>query len=59
MGESNVWNYRAPTEAMIVDLDGSRIYQGPCGIGLGHVGRIIPVARELRRRGAKVMLPHT
>jgi len=38
-----------------MDLDGSRIYMGPCGIGLGHVGRIIPVARELKRRGAEVM----
>jgi UDP:flavonoid glycosyltransferase YjiC (YdhE family) len=28
---------------------------GPCGIGLGHVGRSIPVARELKRRGAEVM----
>ena len=28
---------------------------GPCGIGLGHVGRTIPVAKELKRRGAEVM----
>ena len=40
---------------MPLDLDGSKIYLGPCGIGLGHVGRTIPVARELRRRGAEVM----
>ncbi|RLI33212.1 hypothetical protein DRO66_10535, partial [Candidatus Bathyarchaeota archaeon] len=38
-----------------MDLDGSRIYLGPCGIGLGHVGRTIPVAKELERRGAEVM----
>ena len=38
-----------------MELDGSRIYMGPCGIGLGHVGRSIPVARELKRRGAEVM----
>jgi len=38
-----------------LDFDGSRIYMGPCGIGLGHVGRSIPVARELKRRGAEVM----
>jgi len=36
-------------------MDGARIYFGPCGIGLGHVGRILPVARELRRRGAETM----
>jgi len=40
---------------MRLDFDGSRIYMGPCGIGLGHVGRSIPVARELKRRGAEVM----
>lgn len=40
---------------MPLDLDGSRIYMGPCGIGLGHVGRTIPVARELKRLGAEVM----
>ena len=40
---------------MPLDLNGSRIYMGPCGIGLGHVGRSIPVARELKRRGAEVM----
>jgi UDP:flavonoid glycosyltransferase YjiC (YdhE family) len=38
-----------------LDFDGSRVYIGPCGIGLGHVGRTIPVARELKRRGAEVM----
>jgi len=36
-------------------MDGARIYFGPCGIGLGHVGRILPIARELRRRGAETM----
>jgi UDP:flavonoid glycosyltransferase YjiC (YdhE family) len=40
---------------MPLDLDGSKIYLGPCGIGLGHVGRTIPVARELKRQGAEVM----
>ncbi|MDP7443283.1 MAG: glycosyltransferase family protein, partial [Candidatus Bathyarchaeota archaeon] len=38
-----------------MDFDGSRVYIGPCGIGLGHVGRTIPVAMELKRRGAEVM----
>ncbi len=32
-----------------------RIYFSPCGIGLGHVGRMIPVADELCRKGAEVM----
>jgi len=40
---------------MMMELDDAKIYLGPCGIGLGHVGRIVPVARELRRRGAEVM----
>ena len=40
---------------MPLELDGSRVYMGPCGIGLGHVGRTIPVANDLRRRGAEVM----
>ncbi len=49
------WSSRTVAEAMPLELDGSRIYMGPCGIGLGHVGRTIPVARELKRRGAEVM----
>jgi UDP:flavonoid glycosyltransferase YjiC (YdhE family) len=40
---------------MIMDFESSRVYLGPCGIGLGHAGRIIPVARELRSQGAEVM----
>lgn len=36
-------------------FDGVKVYFGPCGIGLGHVGRAIPIAEELRRRGAEVM----
>jgi UDP:flavonoid glycosyltransferase YjiC (YdhE family) len=40
---------------MPLDFEGSKIFLGPCGIGLGHVGRIIPVAKELKRQGAEVM----
>ena len=36
-------------------IGGSRIYLSPCGIGLGHVGRILPIANELERNGAEVM----
>ena len=36
-------------------LDGAKIYFGPCGIGLGHVGRTLPIADELNRLGAEVM----
>jgi UDP:flavonoid glycosyltransferase YjiC (YdhE family) len=25
-----------------------RVYFAPCGIGLGHAGRSIPIARELK-----------
>jgi len=30
-----------------------RIYFSPCGIGLGHVGRCIPIAKELEKAGAE------
>ncbi|UCE44449.1 MAG: hypothetical protein JSV57_02940 [Candidatus Bathyarchaeota archaeon] len=32
-----------------------RVQFSPCGIGLGHVGRCIPVARRLEKSGAKVL----
>ena len=32
-----------------------RVYFAPCGIGLGHVGRSVPIARKLLERNAKVM----
>lgn len=32
-----------------------RVYFAPCGIGLGHVGRTIPIARALIKKNAKVM----
>ena len=28
-----------------------RVYMAPCGIGLGHVTRSYPIAKELSRRG--------
>lgn len=36
-------------------LDGKRIYFSPCGIGLGHVGRSHPIAKELKQRGADIL----
>lgn len=36
-------------------FEGAKVYFSPCGIGLGHVGRVLPVAEELVRRGAEVM----
>ena len=30
-----------------------RVYFSPCGIGLGHVGRCVPIARELENRGVE------
>jgi len=36
-------------------FDGARIYFTPCGIGLGHVSRNLPIALELRRRGAEIL----
>jgi UDP:flavonoid glycosyltransferase YjiC (YdhE family) len=32
-----------------------RAYFSPCGIGLGHVGRCYPIAKELLREGATVL----
>ncbi len=32
-----------------------RVYFGVCGVGLGHVGRCIPVAKHLRQRGDCVL----
>lgn len=32
-----------------------KVYFGVCGIGLGHVGRCIPIARKLIEKGAEVL----
>jgi UDP:flavonoid glycosyltransferase YjiC (YdhE family) len=32
-----------------------RVYFAPCGIGLGHVGRCVPIANKLSEKGAKVI----
>jgi UDP-N-acetylglucosamine--N-acetylmuramyl-(pentapeptide) pyrophosphoryl-undecaprenol N-acetylglucosamine transferase len=32
-----------------------RAYFGPCGIGLGHVGRCVPIARELLKKNTEVI----
>jgi len=32
-----------------------RVYFSPCGIGLGHVGRCIPIARRLGEKNVEVM----
>lgn len=32
-----------------------RIYFAPCGIGLGHVGRTIPIAKKLREQNAEIL----
>ena len=39
----------------MVGFDGARIYFSPCGIGLGHASRNMPIAQELRRRGAEIV----
>jgi len=36
-------------------FDGARIYFSPCGIGLGHASRNMPIAQELSRRGAEIV----
>jgi len=32
-----------------------KVYFGVCGIGLGHAGRCIPIARKLKEKGAEVL----
>ena len=32
-----------------------KVYFAPCGIGLGHVGRVIPIARRLQKRDADIV----
>jgi len=32
-----------------------RVYLAPCGIGLGHIMRLSPIAEELRRRGDHIV----
>jgi UDP:flavonoid glycosyltransferase YjiC (YdhE family) len=37
-------------------FDGKRIYFGVCGMGLGHVSRSVPIAQEVVKRGAGVLI---
>ncbi len=39
----------------MASFNGVRVYFSPCGIGLGHVGRVLPIAEEAVSRGAEVM----
>ncbi len=32
-----------------------KVYFGACGIGLGHVGRCVPIAKKLRENGVEVL----
>ncbi|HUV33723.1 MAG TPA: glycosyltransferase family protein, partial [Candidatus Desulfaltia sp.] len=36
-------------------FEGSRIYFSPCGIGLGHASRSVPIAQEVVKRGGSVL----
>lgn len=36
-------------------VNGARIYFSPCGLGLGHIGRLHPIALDLKRRGAEIL----
>jgi UDP-N-acetylglucosamine--N-acetylmuramyl-(pentapeptide) pyrophosphoryl-undecaprenol N-acetylglucosamine transferase len=33
----------------------SRVYFSPCGMGLGHVSRCVPIAKEVQNRGGEVL----
>ena len=37
------------------DFVGRRIYFAPCGIGLGHISRSVPIAQEVMKRGGEVL----
>ena len=39
-----------------MDFNGFRVYFSPCGIGLGHIGRVIPVAEEVQKQGGEVLI---
>jgi uncharacterized protein (TIGR00661 family) len=36
-------------------FEGLKFYFSPCGIGLGHVGRTLPIANELESRGSEII----
>jgi UDP:flavonoid glycosyltransferase YjiC (YdhE family) len=36
-------------------FDGTRLYFSPCGIGLGHASRSVPLAQEFVKRGSEVL----
>jgi uncharacterized protein (TIGR00661 family) len=40
---------------LLAGSNGMKVYFAPNGIGLGHVGRCVPVARRLRENGAEVV----
>jgi UDP-N-acetylglucosamine--N-acetylmuramyl-(pentapeptide) pyrophosphoryl-undecaprenol N-acetylglucosamine transferase len=42
-------------ECSVDGFEGSKVYFSPCGIGLGHVSRSVPIAREVMRRGGQVL----
>ncbi|TEU06976.1 hypothetical protein E3I90_01205 [Candidatus Bathyarchaeota archaeon] len=43
------------TERNLEEIVSMRVQFSPCGIGLGHVGRCLPIARKLEERGAQVL----
>lgn len=43
------------TEGNLEEIVSMRVQFSPCGIGLGHVGRCLPIARKLEERGAQVL----
>mgnify|MGYP002153778528 CR=1 FL=1 len=51
------WSFSEDSgKSLLLDgLGGAKVYFSPCGIGLGHVGRSLPIAEELVKRGAEVM----
>ncbi len=46
---------RFHTRALSGGIIGMRAYFGVCGVGLGHVGRCIPVAKKLRSMGNQIL----
>ncbi len=32
-----------------------RVYVAPCGMGLGHVGRCVPIAQKLKEKGVEIL----
>ena len=50
-----IWDHYSTVLAVVGRCLDLRIYFGVCGIGLGHVGRCVPIAKKLMDEGAEIL----